>query len=42
MVMIRGNDPTGKLPNVLLGFESIQRYWESKFNRPAAKILPGE
>ncbi len=42
MALIRGNDPSGKFPNVLAGFENIQRYWEKKFNRPTAKILPGE
>ena len=31
-----------RLPKPLLGFETINRYWDKRLDRPAAKILPGE
>lgn len=31
-----------QLPMPLEGFEGISRFWDKKFDRPAAKILPGE
>lgn len=33
---------TQPLPEVLTGFEHINRYWDKRMNQPAAKIMPGE
>lgn len=30
------------LPQVLPGFEHVNRYWDKQMNLPAAKIMPGE
>lgn len=37
----KAND-VGQLPQVLPGFEHINRYWDTKHDIYAAKILPGE
>ncbi|WP_163832493.1 chemoreceptor glutamine deamidase CheD [Spartinivicinus ruber] len=31
-----------QLPNPLIGFENINRYWDKRWNIPTAKILPGQ
>ena len=42
MMSSRSDSTHFELPKALVGFESINRYWDSSNNIYAAKILPGE